>query len=195
MRKTENILSIIGIAFLLINIFFIFPGGNLLLILTFLFLSLIYFFLGFALFNGIRFRRLFKSESYKNISSLRILAALAAGFSLSITVIGILFKVMFWPGSYVNMIFGLICLTIITIVLIVKKYNSQSDFGNKILKRSALYGGIAFCLLFIPNSRIAEVKYRNDPKYANLLINVMNNPNNEEFQLELEEEQRKREEI
>jgi len=193
MRKTENILSIIGIAFLLLNILFIFPGVNSLLILIFTILSLIYSFLGFALFNEIQFRKLFKKESYNNVSSLRILVAVAAGISLSITIIGILFKIMFWPGYYINMLFGIVCLTLIIIVILVNKFNRQSEFGNKILNRSIVFGGIAICLTFISNQKIAAIKYRNDPKYAKAMIDVMDNPNNEEYQLKLEEEQRRRE--
>jgi hypothetical protein len=193
MKQTEKILIVLSIVFLILNIFFIFPGGNMLFILTIMLLTFIYFFLGFALFNNIKFRKIIKKESYVNISSLKTLGAVSAGISLSITAIGILFKVMFWPGSYTNLKFGIISLIIITIISLVKNFKSKSDFYNKILKRSILFAGIAIILIFISNQDLAEIKYRNEPEYAKALINVMNNPDNKEYQSKFQEEHKKRE--
>lgn len=193
MKQTEKVLIILSILFLLLNIFFIFPGGNMLFVLTLMLLSLIYFFFGFALFNNIRFRKILKKESYVNISSLKTLGAVSAGISLSITVIGILFKVMFWPGSFTNLKFGIISLIFILIISLIKNFKSKSDFYNKILQRSIIFGGIAISLLFISNQNLAEIKYRNEPEYAKALIDVMNNPENKEYQRILQEIQKSRE--
>ena len=181
-----------GIAFLTLIIFFDVPGTSIFLILAFGILSLLYFFLGFALFNQIRFRDIFKKISYQNIKPLRILGAVGTGISLSITLNGILFKVMFWPGSYTNMIVGIFSLLIIVVFSLIKNSKNKSDYYAKILSRSILFGLIALTLSFISNERLAAIKYRNDPEYAKALIDVMENPDNEQYQIKLQEVKRKR---
>ncbi len=170
------------------------PGGSALTVLSLSLLSLIYFYLGFAFFNDIRLRNVLKKNSYKEISTFRILGAIAAGISLSFAILGILFKYMFWPGSFIMLNYGLATLLITIIVVLIKYNTTKSPFYIPIFKRSALFGGIALILTFISSIKLAEIKHRNDPKYAKALINAMENPDNQEFQEKLQEERKKMDE-
>ena len=74
MKKAEIIIVTLSIIALAMNLLLV-PGGGVLTVLALSTFSIIYFYLGFALFNDIRLRKIFKKDSYKEISSSRILGA------------------------------------------------------------------------------------------------------------------------
>lgn len=191
MKKAEKILVLIAVLAFALS-FTTITGRNLLMILVFMILSMLYFYLGFAIFNSIGFRQIFKKASYKNISQLKIIGAVGTGISLSLTLIGILFKTMFWTGSYIILVFGILSLSIISIILLVKHINQKSNYSTKILIRSMLFGLIALGLLIIDNSKLVEIRHRNEPAYRDALINTIKYPDNVEYQKKFEEENQKR---
>ena len=69
--------------------------GLLPLILSLLVLSTLYCYFGFALFNNIRLKEIFKKDRHTEISVLRIIGAVFSGMILSTYVIGILFKLQY----------------------------------------------------------------------------------------------------
>ncbi len=88
MKLTEKIfatLSLIGLTLNLLNI----PGGTLLMIFSISMLSIIYMYFGFAFFNGIRLRHIFKKEAYKGVGVWRILGSIGTGITLSILLINV----------------------------------------------------------------------------------------------------------
>ena len=66
MKITEKVLIALAIIGIVLHLNMI-PGGSILTILSLMSLSCMYFYLGFALFNGLRFREVFKKENYKNL--------------------------------------------------------------------------------------------------------------------------------
>ena len=180
MKKAEIIIGILSLIGLALNILLV-PGGNIVIILTMGMLSLLYGYFSFALFNGIKFRAIFKKESYKGISTWRIVGAVGAGLALSMSVIGMLFKFQSWPGAVVELEFGLFWLFIVTIIGTIKYLTTQSEYYTGILKRVALYGGIALLLALMPKTAWVEIKYRNHPAYLQALKESINNPGNKEL--------------
>ena len=137
MKKAEIIIASLTVISLVLKLVLdYFPGINFLTVLLLSFLSMLYFHLGFAIFNTIRLRKVFNKESYKNISALKIFGSIAAGLSLSITIIGILFKVMHWPGASVNLIFGFSGILMVSVLSIVKYLKTKSPYYTKILSRN-----------------------------------------------------------
>ena len=109
--KTEKIfaaLFIIGLVLKSIHI----PGGNSLLILTLVTLSIAYFPFGFYMLSG--------SKMQQNIG-----LSIGVGMVLSVSVIGILFRVMHWPGAAVMQIFGLI--TALPLLILVHALRKKTD--------------------------------------------------------------------
>src|SRR5690554_4892641 len=102
MKKTEIIIGTLSIIALGLNLLLI-PGGGVLTVLTLSTLSTIYFYFSFALFNDIRFRKIFKKDSYENISRWRIIGAIGTGFALSATTAGLMCKFQSWPGADFNL--------------------------------------------------------------------------------------------
>jgi hypothetical protein len=192
MKKLELILSIssfVGIQWIM---FFLIPGGTIILILSMFMLSLLYFFLSFVLFNNIGFRKIFRKVSYKDTSSNRILFSFVTGIFLSATVFSILFKLLFWSYASIILMFGIIGLFVISVILIRKRAKVDSPFYSDVLKRTIVACLVATILSLIPSQLMAKIRYREEPEYANALIDVMNNPNNAEYQRKLDDENEKR---
>lgn len=192
MKKTEITILTISIIAIGLN-FFLVPGGSVLTVFSLGFLATIYFYFGFALFNSIRLRNIFKKESYKDITSQRIIGAIGAGVSLGITAIGILFKLLSWPGASVNLGAGLLGLIIVLIIGTIKYFNTKSTFYLPIFKRAGLFGALGLVLLLTPKSTFIDIKYRNHINYANALKNSIADPTNEELHRILDEERIKME--
>lgn len=187
MKKTETIIMILAIIALGLKLIFI-EGSGLLTTITFLSLSLIYFYLGFALFNNIRLRKIFNRSSYKDVSSLRILGAVGAGFALSTTTIGILYKFQSWEGAELYLATGLVGLLIIVVVGGVKYSKNKDSYYSNIFKRVAVFGGIGLILILLPQTTWIAIKYRNEPAYVEAYKNAAADPDNKELWNKVEEE-------
>jgi hypothetical protein len=180
MKKAEFVIATLSIIALGMNLLFI-PGSGALTVLTLLILSTLYFYFGFALFNNIRLRQIFKKDSYRDISSLRILGAVGAGLALSSATNGIMFKFQSWPGADFILGAGLVGLFIVTTIGIIKYSKNKSDYYYGILKRTVIIGGIGLILMFMPKTTWIEIKYRNQPEYVEALKNAIAVPDNKEL--------------
>jgi hypothetical protein len=178
--------ELISIAlFILALLLFLFslPGGAALMILSLGFLSILYFYFGFALLNGIPLRKIFKKSSYSSISSMRIVGAIGTGIGLSTAIIGVLFKFMSWPGSYFMLIIGLLFVSVFFFYSLVKLFMNQSAFYINIICRVAFFGGIGLLLLLLPSYTLSEIRYgKNHPEYIEALKALESDPTNEILQ-------------
>jgi len=189
-KKTEIILGGIAILAMFMNTFLV-PGGSVLTILSLCLLFLIYLFFSFGLLNDIGFRKIWKKKPYEGISTYKILGTIGTGIGLSSAVIGILFKVMMWPGASMTLESGLTLLGIVFIISYIKNNKTKSQTYLNVIKRSLFIGAIGVIWLFIPRSSFLEFKYRNHPSYVEAMKNVWKNPSNIEFQKTLYEERKK----
>jgi hypothetical protein len=190
MKKAEIIIAALSIVAIGFNLLLI-PGGAFLTVLTLSTLSIIYMYLSFAIFNDIRFRKIFRKESYAGISTMRIVGAVATGLALSMTTIGMLFKFQSWPGASFNLFVGLSALLIVTVIAVIKYLKTRSAFYTGVFKRVAVFGMLGLILLFIPNANLLEIKYRNQPAYLNALKSAMADPQNKSLWDKVEEERQK----
>lgn len=192
MKKAEVIIASLTVISLVLKLAMdYFPGINVFTVLLLSFLSMLYFHLGFAIFNTIRLRKIFNKESYKNISTLKIFGSIAAGLTLSITVIGILFKVMHWPGASVNLIFGFSGILIVSVISIVKYLKTKSPYYTKILSRNLVFGGIALFLILIPELTWIELTYKDQPTMIEAYRKAFADPDNPELWQNIEKERQR----
>jgi hypothetical protein len=190
MKRTELIL--IGIAVLaLIMKFLHLPASGILTVLSLSSISVIYMYLGFALFNNLRFRKIFKKESYKEISTKRIVGGIGAGLALSVSAIGILFKFQSWPGASANLIMGIVGLSVVTIISLIKMQKNKDNYYSNILKRVAGFGAICIFLLVIPTKTWLGWKFPNNPEYVQAVLDAQANPDNQELWQKVDEEREK----
>ncbi|HOE05142.1 MAG TPA: hypothetical protein PLZ52_08000 [Bacteroidales bacterium] len=146
MKIIEILLWVLTIVVYLIHLFII-PEVLVLLNLFLHALSLFYFLLGFASFNGATFNRIFKKETYAEAGPLGIVATAGSGYSLSLVVIGILFKLMHYPGSKVMLYAGLFFLLGFNIVSLIRFLQNRYPGFLRILIRTILIGGFGLYLI------------------------------------------------
>jgi hypothetical protein len=158
---------------------FLIPGGGIATVLTLFILTSIYFYLGFALFNGIRFRQIFKKESFKGISNLKMVGAVGTGFSLSMIIIGILFFIQSWPDPKASIIMGLTLILIIMTISLFKYWKTRSKYYKNILIRIVIIASIGLVVLFIPRTKYIEFKFRDHPAYLEAYKKAIADPQNE----------------
>lgn len=191
MKKIELTIIIIAVIGLILN-FLHFPGGVTLTVFSLGLLACFYMYFSFMIFNDIKLKEVFKKETYKEIEAKRIIGAIIVGFVISIGIIGILFKLMIWPGAKIQLTFGLICLGITGILCLIKLRNR---FYSKILKRVLVLGVIGLFLFIIPPRILLQWKYPYHPDYINAILDYNENPDNQEKYEKLIEERNKMDDI
>ncbi len=154
-------------------------GSILFLILSINTLAILYFCLSFALFNNIKFKNIFKKSSYVNISKRRIIFSIFSGISLSIALIGVLFKIQDYPGADLLLVLGLFASISITIIALWKNNKVKGNFYFNILKRTAIISLIIITLMKIPLKNLLNWQYPNDPEYVEAVIKAYNNSDND----------------
>lgn len=190
MKKIELIVGLISLLSLVLNLLLV-PGGGVLTILMLSIFSMLYFALSIVILNNIGLRSAFKKESYKGISTARIIGSIATGIALSITIIGVLFKFQSYPGANLELIYGLTGLIIVLIVGLIRYIKTKNKFYIDVFKRLLIVGGFGLMLILMPNGMLIDIKYRNHPEYAKALKNVTIDPFNKDFQGKLQEERQK----
>lgn len=191
MKKLEIIFGGLAILSMLLNLLFLMPGAAIMMLIGFASISVFYMYFSFALFNGIAFRGIFKKESYVGISRTRIIGAVLVGFALSVSSVGILFKMMAWPGANENLLLGLAAFFIALLVGAFRYANSPDPYYRQIFKRIAIYGGLALAVYLLPSETRVEIQYRNHPAYLEAYKKALQDPNNQELWEQVHQEQLK----
>lgn len=186
MKKTEKILIITALTGIILGLFLI-PGGNIITVLSLAVLSMLYFYFSLALLNGLSIRQMFKKQSYKGISAMRITGSVLAGIVLSILTLGVLFKVMLWPGSSSMLLTGGLLMLITGIICLIKFASTKAEFYRNMTLRSFIFTALAFFLAFSSLMFLQEFKYRNYPEYLELMRASQADPDNQELWQKLDE--------
>ncbi len=190
MKKFELIVGLFAILAIFLKILHI-SGNGILTFIAFSTLSIFYY-LSFALLNGIRLREIFKNGAYKNTNAKRIIGAVGVGFALSATLMGALFKLQFWAGGDLQLLTGLVVTGIILVFATIFYYRNKIEYYRRIFRRIAIIGGFGFMLFLTPNSTLVDIYYRNNPDYADLFKRVLADPENDVLREQLD---KKRQEI
>jgi hypothetical protein len=190
MRKIEKYLVITAITSLALKLIFV-PGSGLLTVLSFSALSIIYLALFFALLNNIEPKRIFRKETYKQLSAIRLFGSVGTGIALSFTTLGIMFKFQSWPGASFNLAFGVMGLWLSVLVGLMKYNKTKNPIYPIIFKRAALFGGIAMTLIILPADKWIALKYRNNPAFVEIYQKALADPDNKELWKKVEEEREK----
>ncbi len=149
MKKLEILLiigAVIGLIMALLNV----PLHSLILSVFFIGLSFLYFYLGFALFNGIRARDIFKAGSYEGLGPWRIATAIGTGIALSILTIGFMFAILSYHMATTMLIVGTVATAIVIILALVRNAIDKNQFYRNIILRCLVFLIITIILLLIP---------------------------------------------
>lgn len=185
MKKLEKILwglFIVGLLFKIMH----WPGAGIVTVFSLALVAMLYFYLGFALFNEVKLRNAFKKSSYTNLPKLNLIFAIAFGISLSIITIGFLFKFMLWPGANFNLMIGLIALVICLVAYLLLNKQNKVSFAKKSFTRVIAVGIIGVSFFFIKTNSIIDFYYQERPEYAEALKNMIKDPDNIEYRKEFD---------
>jgi putative Mn2+ efflux pump MntP len=151
MIKLETILIIGAVVGLLMSLFDV-PLNSLIVSMFFIALGLLYFYLGFALFNDIRFRNILKAESYKGVGPWRIAIAIGTGIALSDLTVGFMLTLNKYPMAKSFLSMGLVLTVIMIILSLIKNTRDKNPFYRNIIIRCIVFVVIAVAFLLIPGN-------------------------------------------
>jgi 4-hydroxybenzoate polyprenyltransferase len=188
MKKVEIILVALSIVGLCLSILLI-VGGNFSTVIGLSLLSMIYFVFGFALFNGIGTREIFKKSG--SLKTLRILGGIATGMAMSVGLTGILFTALSWSGSSMMLLIGVIVLSALSITAAIKYSTNKDSFYRNILLRIVPTAIVALVFLFFGDQIFYDFKYRNYPEFLDAYHQAKADPGNETLWMKVEVERRR----
>lgn len=147
-KKTELILiSLTLLAIVLVKIDM--TGAVLIILFTYMLLSLFYFVFGFALFNGIEYKDILAADTYKKLPNWKVVLGVAMGWLSSIMVGGILFKVQHYPGAEFMLIVSLFPLAILHLIAYFTFPPGTSDLTRlSLFWRNYIMLGLGFVVWF-----------------------------------------------
>ncbi|MEO8210020.1 MAG: hypothetical protein ABI840_05635 [bacterium] len=109
-----------------------------------------------------------------------------AGFGLSTTVIGILFKILFWPNASFFLAVGIGTIIFSYIILRMKVRESLPVLFRKLALRIFIIGGVAFILYSTPTIDLFRLFHRDQPEYVEAVKAYWADPKNPELKKEVE---------
>ncbi len=160
MKKEEIIFGIIGVVATFLYLFAI-PGMAFVAMASLASLLAIYFYFAFALFNEIRLRKIFWAKNYKQTTRKRLLGGIAAGWAISLLLLGVYFKFLSWPNPEFNLILGMIAVSIVLVISVFKNSKSKSEYFSKIIKRCLFFLIIGTVVLSLPDVKEFRKQYEN----------------------------------
>lgn len=189
MKKGEVVLLILFVLAIVGNMIR-FAGSGIGLFAIAMILSAFYFLFGFAIFNGIGFRGIFKRVAYKDIGALKIIASVVLGFFMSHLTLGILFRYQLWEGGGLMLVSSLSFLGFVLIGAMVGFFTKKKDFYKRIIVRIVLLGGLGLISFMISPSKLVEIYYRDDPAFVELYKKHLADRQNEALYQEFQEARR-----
>lgn len=192
MKKIEKILLALSLLALVTNAYLL-PFSSEFLIISLSTLALFYFYCSTALFADldIELKDLKNKEIYASLSPKRKLGSFGAGASISISIIGLLFYLQFWPGTSLNILTGLVGLLLVLIIGSLRFLKSRDEFYMRVFYRVGVFFVFGLVLMLIPRTTWLDIKYKNHPAYVDALMKSSNKPNNIELQEKVKEEAEK----
>ena len=155
-------------------------GAGILFVVSVGLLADVYLLLGFALFNDISFKKIFKKKSYEGLSILRIIGSVAAGYAFAVALIGILFKIQHYPGANLMLIVGFIFTMLAVIISVIKYISKGSNFYIGILKRAIILFALSIFLFLYARQTVDRIQYRDFPDYLEARDYYDDNKNDDE---------------
>lgn len=128
---------------------------------------------------------LLKSDTLENENKLLINAT---GILLAVGLIGVLFKLMFWPNAMNMLIVASVVLPFaIGVAIWLKNNQNNSEEGTyrKLLVRSVIVYTVVVALYFTPISTIIAFQHRGDDEMIRLKTQSYEHPENEEYRRQL----------
>ncbi len=173
-EKTFTIIFIIGLIFTLLH----WPGGGITLVISLATISILYFPAAFYFFCD------------KAIKKQNLALSIISGIFLSLIPLGILFKLMFWPGGHLYLLIGTVSTPIILTVVYFLKSRSTEDLSTyykNMFLRTTILSVLTITFYLIPTDTLLKIQYWDDQELARLKTLHYTHPDNEEYKKQHDE--------
>jgi len=183
--KTEKVFAGIFLVGLLFKLMY-WPFSGVLLVISLGTLAMIYFGGGFYFFSD------------KKISRQNFPLSIISGVFLAFVVLGILFKLMYWPFSHIYLLVGTYTtpvLLIITYLLKSKATEELKVYYKNIFLRISVWALLCVTFFLTPTSVLLKIQHRNDPELARLKTQLFSDNTNIEYKKQLDDYIRKQDSL
>lgn len=165
LRFTEKIMAVLAVIGVIMK-FTNDTGGEWFILFGLSCLSLLYFFGGFFIFN--------EPGSRVNTAAL----SLTAGIGFSIASVGIALKLLYWPGSSVILLAGIIFIVPILLLAVSNKQKQENNpavyvYFHNMINRCFIMLLFSCFFFLIPQSVLIRFQYRDNPVRAQQIINLL----------------------
>lgn len=189
LRKVEIILCVAVAVAVLLRMALV-SGSTSFLITMLMTLTFVYFYLGFLLFTGVSFKGMFRKASYEGIAGSRIAGAVFSGFALATVCVGVLFKLLSWPGSAIDLAVGLVLCAVILVISFMKIGGKYSGYYKPLVVRMLIACVLSAGLLSMPQKAYLEFMQRDNPAYVRAVEEMWKDPTNATLMKRVREEQK-----
>lgn len=175
--RTEKTLAVVFVVAVLLMLFHV-PGEGIITVISLSTLSMLYFPGAFYFFSD------------KDIKRQNLGLSIVSGLLLSLIPLGILFKIMHWPGGEMYLLLGSVSAPIIlafVYILKTKAADELTTYYKNMVQRTSVLAVLALTFYLIPSETLIKINYWDDPELARLKTLHYTNPENEEYKKQHDE--------
>jgi hypothetical protein len=173
-EKTLTILFLIGLIFKLLH----WPGAGIILVISLSTIAMLYFPAAFYFFCD------------KVIKRQNLALSIISGLFLSLIPLGILFKIMYWPGGQMYLLIGSVTAPIILTVIYFMKSKTTDELATyykNMFVRTVVLMVLTITFYLIPSATLLKIQYWDDQELARLKTLHYTHPDNEEYKKQHDE--------
>ena len=162
--RTERVLGIIFLLALICRLINFFPGFSTLIVFSGAALSILYFPMAFYFFSD------------KSLKKQNIAFSIVGGFVFSNACMGVIFKIMRWPGSYVTSLFsivGIAALLVVFFIISPKANEELKTYYTNYRTRLIYWGTLSIVFFFLTPRNILQIEHRRDKKMLDIELKIM----------------------
>jgi len=181
-EKTLSIIFLVGLIFKLLH----WPGAGEILVISLSTIVMLYFPAAFYFFCD------------KVIKRQNLALSIVSGLFLSLIPLGILFKIMYWPGGQLYLLIGTVSAPIIlTVIYFLKSKTTENlaTYYNNMFSRTIVLTVLTITFYLIPTATLLNIQYWDDQELARLKTLHYTHPDNEEYKKQHDEYLLKRDSI
>lgn len=142
-------------------------------------LCFLYLIFGFLLLNNKSILKIFKKDTYTDLSTGYIIMGILIGICIPSILISIIFKFLLWDNAKMMVLTGLLSLIILIIIIAIIQFVAKKIFFHLNL-RFFIWSVLIAIAYLVPNSTLIDTYYLEDyPNYANAMKRYEEDPNNQ----------------
>ena len=99
---------------------------------------------------------------------------MAAGWAISLLLLGVYFKFLSWPNPEFNLILGIIAVSVVLLISLINYSKNKSAYFLNIIKRCVIFLIFGAIVLSLPDVKEFRKQYENKAQTIVLTVNQVN---------------------